>query len=77
MTKNELVSFLERGRKIEEAIQLYAKHIKNTLYLSGFKKELHNDVKKVLDTLSQDNDERKVFMKQLIDKVKQGDQDVY
>jgi hypothetical protein len=77
MTRDELLVFLERGRKIEEAILLYSEHVKNTLYLSGFDKNLRNKIKDTLNSLHRESYEHKVFMRQLIDQVKNGDKNVY
>ncbi len=77
MTKNELLALLEEIRKIEEGVALYSKHIKNTLYLSGFKKDKVNQVKKTLDIFYKESKDQGVVIKQLIDQIKKGKQDVY
>ena len=77
MTKDELLVFLEQGRKIEEAIFLYTEHLKNTLYISGFDKDLRKETRDILNTLHRESFEHKIFMRQLIDQVKEGDQNVY
>jgi hypothetical protein len=77
MTKDELLILLEHGRKIEEAIVLYSEHIKNTLYLSGFKKSDRNNAKKILNNLHRESYEHKIFMRQLIEQVKKDDKHVY
>ena len=77
MTKDELLIFLEHGRKTEEAILLYAKHIQNTLYLSGFNKSLRDKTKETLHMLQRESHEHTIFMRQLIDQVREGEKDVY
>ncbi len=77
MTRDELLVFLEQGRKIEEGILLYSEHIMNTLYLSGFDKDLRNKIKETLNTLHRESYEHKIFMRQLIEQVKEGEKDVY
>jgi hypothetical protein len=77
MTKDEFLTFLEQGRKIDEVLLLYSEHLKNTLYLSGFDKNLRNKTKETLNTLHRESYEHKIFMRQLIDQVKKGDKNVY
>jgi len=77
MTKDELLVFLEQGRKIDEALLLYSEHIKNTLYLSGFNTSLRNKSKEILNTLHRESYEHKIFLRQLLDQVKKGEKDVY
>lgn len=77
MTRNELLVILEQVRRTEEAITLYAKHIKNTLYLSGLHKDLRHKVKEALDTLHKESGEHRDLVVQLMEEVKKGGQDVY
>jgi len=77
MSRDELIIFLEQGRKIEEGLLLYSEHIKNTLYLSGFKKSLRDKAREILNTLHRESYEHKIFMRQLIDQVKNGDKNAY
>ena len=77
MTKDELITLLEEVRKIEDALALYSKHIKNTLYLSGFKKGQMDEVQERLNILYKESKEQKKSLKQLIDEVKKGDRNVY
>ncbi len=77
MIKDELLAELEKARRTEEVMLLYTRHIKNTLYLSGFKKDVRNKIKETLDTLHREGSVHKIFIRQLIDKVKEGEQNVY
>jgi hypothetical protein len=77
MTKNELVEFLEKGRRTEEAIALYAEHIRNTLYLSGFKKEQRFKMKETLDLLCKESNEHSILLSQLLNEAKARKEDVY
>jgi hypothetical protein len=77
MTRDELLILLEKGRRIEEAILLYSEHIRNTLYLSGFNKSLRNNAREMLNTLHRECYEHTIFLKQLIEQVEKGDNNVY
>lgn len=77
MTRNELLISLGQTLRTEEAIVLYSKHMKNTLYLSGLGKNLQGRVKETLETLYKESNQHRIFMNQLIDEVKKGGQDVY
>lgn len=77
MSRDELLAFLEQGRKIEEALLLYSEHLKNTLYLSGFNANLRNKAKELLNILHRESYEHKIFLRQLIEQVSKGGENVY
>jgi hypothetical protein len=77
MTKDELVVFLEQGRRTEEAVALYASHIRNTLYLSGLKKDVQQKLREVLDVIHKESNEHKILLNQLMSEAQNRGQDVY
>lgn len=78
MNKDELISMLEEGIKIEESlIPLYAKHISSTLFLSEYPEKKREEIKTVLNSLENDSEAHKNIYMRLLEKTKGEDKDVY
>ena len=78
ITKEKIVKQLEESRKTEEiAVQLYCKHIKSTLFLSGFNEKNCSRIKEILNMLARESKVHDDIIEQLIEHVKNGAKDVY
>ncbi len=76
--KNEMLEFLEEClRREEEIIPLYSKHVKSSLFLSGFNSEDRAKAGSILDKLRADSMRHRKIFSGLIKKVKESGTDVY
>lgn len=78
MNKDELISMLEEGLKIEESIiPIYAKHISSTIFLTDFSEKKREELKASLSSLKKDSEDHKEIYLRLLEKVRGEDKDVY
>ncbi len=78
MNKDELISVLEEGLKIEESlIPLYTRHISSTLPLAEFSQKKREEIKTVLSSLRNGSGVHKKIYTRLLEKVKGEDKNVY
>lgn len=78
ITKEKLMTHLGEALKTEEnAIPLYSKHIGSTLFFSPFEEEKRKRIQEILNKLIYDSQRHARMIEDLIDKLKNGDKDVY
>ncbi len=78
ITKQRFIEELEKCLKTEQsAIPLYAKHVNNTLFLSGFTKSDSEKISKVMKELMDDSKAHSDVLEGLIDRAKRSERDVY
>ena len=78
MTKNELIKKLDKAIILEEmAVPIYNKHLKNTLFLSGYPEEVQKRIKNNLKILSDDSVRHKFMIEELKKIISGGNKDVY
>lgn len=76
--KEELLKFLIDGQNLEErSIPAYAKHLNNTLFMSGLPLDQQKNYKDVLSFLKKGSEEHQVLFAKMIKDVKESSRDVY
>lgn len=78
MTKNDLIKKLDKALILEEmAVPIYNKHLKNTLFLSGYPEDVQELIKKNLKILSDDSVRHKFMIEKLKKIISGGSKNVY
>jgi rubrerythrin len=78
MTRDELIARLKQLHDEEElAIPIYTRHLESTFFLSSFKPETQEAIKKTLLTLSLESKAHARMFKTMIKKVQESERDVY
>lgn len=78
MIRAELIRLLEEGIEIEnEAIDLYANHLENKLFLSDFEPSKAIKIREILDHLKKDSQRHKDTLEGLRDSIASSRRDVY
>ena len=73
-----MLEALKEALRIEEqAIPLYARHINNSLFLSGLEKNKRKRAEDVLNILHKESERHGAIFRSLIEKVKVSEKDVY
>lgn len=78
MEKQKIMDMIQECIKTEEsAIPLYAKHLGNTLFLSGFKEDERRRIKEILRILLEQSEMHKRKYKGIFKKIRTSNKNVY
>lgn len=78
MNKEKLLNLLEESAKTEEsALPLYTRHLSSTLFLSDFDADRQQRILRILQTLENESKGHLKTLLSLMEKIKEGDKDVY
>lgn len=76
--KEDTIRMLNECIKIEErAVEIYTRHINNSLFFRIFSKEEISDIRRGLGTLSEDSRRHKMMFESFLAKIETEGKDVY